>query len=73
MHVAVKRDDHDLKQVIDLNTMEIAIPRDPHKHGSSLQILLWLYPPSPDPVVIGTHPHLIEAGTFQVCFDLLRG
>src|SRR6476660_4232709 len=27
MHVAVKRDDHDLKQVIDLNTMGIAILR----------------------------------------------
>ena len=64
MHVAVKRDDYDLKQLIDLDTRGIAIPSGLRKHGSSLQILLRFDPPSPDPIVIATHPHLVETATF---------
>ena len=71
MHVAVKRYDHDLKQVIDLNAMGIAVPKDPHKHGSGLHILLSFGPPSSDPIVIGIHPHPVKTGTLQVHLDLL--
>jgi hypothetical protein len=62
MRVAVKRHDHDLKQVSDLNTNGNSNPHDPHKHASSLQILPGFGSPSADPVVIGTHPHVGETG-----------
>src|SRR5438874_12291112 len=53
--------------------VKVGLGSECNKRNCALMSYLWLHPPSPDPIVVGTHPHLIEAGTFQVRLDLLRG
>src|SRR5947207_234949 len=52
---------------------EVGLGSECNKRNCALMSYLWLHPRGSDPIVVGTHPHLIEAGTFQVRLDLLRG
>ena len=53
-----KRQDDDLEQVNDSDTMRVTIPHGLSQHISSLPILFGFDSPSPDPVIIGAYPQL---------------